>query len=145
MSRSARITLALLFVGSAMTAMAGCSGGGMMDLGCTSDGAVMDGPSVEGPQIIQETKIPPEYPEPARLELVEGSVLLQVVIGRNGTVCEPQVLEVDEPGYGFEEASIEAVSQWRYRPARVDGVPVNLFTTIYVEYTLQLPPGAAEE
>lgn len=94
-------------------------------------------PEIEPPVLIESTKVAPAYPETARLARIPGAVVLQAVILADGSVGEIEVLRCDRPGLGFEQASIEAVSQWRYRPARMRGEPVSVFFTIRVEFELQ--------
>jgi TonB family protein len=38
---------------------------------------------------------------------------------------------------GFEEEAIEAIRQWRYEPGRQNGVPVDVYFTVVVEFVLQ--------
>lgn len=88
------------------------------------------------PVLIPETKAEPEFPEPARLARVSGSVILQAVITKEGAVTDPAVLRCDEPNMGFEAAAIAAVSQWRYHPALAGGRPVDAYFTVYVSFDL---------
>ena len=87
--------------------------------------------------LIEETKEPPVYPELARVARLEGRVTLLAVILADGSVAEIEVLDCSEPGVGFEEASIEAVRQWRYEPATQRGVAVDVYFTIRVHFSLR--------
>lgn len=80
--------------------------------------------------------VPPEYPKRAKKSFKEGYVILQVVIGLNGKVENIAILKDPWPGYGFEEATIAAVKQWRYEPAKLCGEPVSTYFTIIVKYFL---------
>jgi len=92
---------------------------------------------VSNPTLRPDSKVDPVYPEAARADKVEGSVILQALILIDGTVSEIELLRASRPDYpGFEEAAIEAVRQWRYEPALKDGVPVDTYFTIYVEFKL---------
>ena len=100
------------------------------------------GPKIPGgdvlpPVLIAETKIPPVYPELARVARLEGRVILKAVIHADGTVGEVEVLRCDEPGIGLEQASIDAVRRWMYEPATQRGTPVDVYFTIQVIFTLQ--------
>jgi protein TonB len=88
------------------------------------------------PQRIEESYVRPAYPELARLARVEANVVLQAVIRRDGTVDETEVLRCTRLGFGFEEAAVDAVRQWRYRPATQGGVPVDVYFTILVDFAL---------
>ncbi len=75
----------------------------------------------------------PVYPEIAKIKHVEGSVVMQAVISKDGTVTRVRVVEGDALLRG---PSMEAVRKWRYRPYLVNGKPVEVETTITVDYDL---------
>jgi TonB family protein len=88
-----------------------------------------EGPS---PEIIHSTwDTPPRlvhspqpiYPDIAYRAGVEGAVTLVVVVGIDGSVEEVEVAR-SSPSDIFSRAAKEAVMQWRYEPATIDGVPV---------------------
>ena len=95
------------------------------------------GGDVTHPSLIPESKVAPTYPELARQARLSGRVIVQAVILEDGTVEEIEVLLCDHPGVGFEEAAIEAISRWRYEPARLYGEPVDVYFTVIVEFVLQ--------
>jgi protein TonB len=91
---------------------------------------------VTNPERIDDSYVRPEYPEKARRARVEGQVILQAVVHRDGSVGEIEVLQIQPPGLGFGTAAIDAVSAWRYRPARQNGKPVDVYFTIIVDFEL---------
>ncbi|MCI0657802.1 MAG: TonB family protein [Acidobacteria bacterium] len=91
---------------------------------------------VTEPSIILSSKVLPKYPEMARHARVEGRVLLQAVIGADGSVGSVVVLKEDPSRVGFGEAAAQAVSRWRYRPGTLRGEPVAVQLTITVDFTL---------
>lgn len=91
---------------------------------------------VSNPVLIQSTKTQPDYPELARTARMEGTVIMQAVIYRDGTVGEVEVLRCTRPGVGFEEAAVAAVQTWKYEPAKQNGKPVEVFFTIKVDFTI---------
>jgi protein TonB len=91
---------------------------------------------VTQPTRIESSYVRPEYPDIARTARMEGRVVLQAVIGRDGTVSKVEVLSCSQPLLGFEDAAIEAVRQWRYEPALADGRPVDVYFTILVDFEL---------
>jgi len=91
---------------------------------------------VSNPTRIEESYVQPEYPELARQARLEGTVILQVVIQKDGSVSEPQILRVDKPNLGFETAAQEAVLRWRYEPATQNGRPVAVYLTVHVQFSL---------
>jgi TonB family protein len=95
-----------------------------------------DNEKVAKPVLIPSSRVDPVYPAGPREEGTEANVILQAVIHYDGSVSDVQALRTNEPDLGFEEAAIEAVSQWRYEPALYKGVPVDVYFTIFVEFTL---------
>jgi len=89
---------------------------------------------ITNPVLIEKHR--PNYPELARVGRLEGSVILQAVVRRDGTVGELHVLRCTEPNMGFEEAAMDAVRLWRYEPATQDGRPVDVFFTVFVDFGL---------
>jgi protein TonB len=101
------------------------------------------GPMIAGtegvtlPVLLEQSKIKPEYPELARVARIEGRVILQAIVLKNGTVGELEVLTCNRPSMGFEEAAILAVGQWRYKPALQGSKPVDVYFTVRVDFELQ--------
>lgn len=76
-------------------------------------------------------KVAPEYPAVARAARVQGSVLMHAIIGTDGTV---QRLQVVGGNPLLVNAAMEAVKRWRYRPYLLDGRPVEVETSITVNF-----------
>ena len=77
--------------------------------------------------------VTPEYPPEAGRARIEGTVVLQAVIGKDGSVEDVQVksgLPV------LAQAAINAVRQWRYRPYLLNGEPIEVDTQITINFTL---------
>ena len=91
---------------------------------------------VSNPILIEESKIKPVYPELARQARLAGTVILQAIVLKDGTVGNIEVLRCDHPNLGFEEAAVEAVTQWRYKPATQNGRPVDVYLTVNVQFSL---------
>jgi len=94
----------------------------------------MGTPGIVDPQILVQTV--PSYTDEAIKAKVQGVVLLQAIIRKNGRVDSPIVLR--GLGYGLEERAIkEIVTNWRFRPAMLNGRPVDLQATIEVTFNLR--------
>jgi|KBSSwiStaDraftv2_1062776.scaffolds.fasta_scaffold365023_3 protein TonB len=96
-----------------------------------------DGPLPIGGGIAKPTllhKVEPEYPTIARLSRIPGNVTVQAVIGRDGNVEDAEI--VSSSNRLFDEAALEAVRQWRYAPAMLNGRPVRVTFRVHVEFTL---------
>jgi periplasmic protein TonB len=78
-------------------------------------------------------KVLPVYPTPARAMHIAGRVELQATISRDGTIDHLHV--VSGPAL-LQAAALEAVRQWRYRPYLLNGEPVEVETTINVDFTM---------
>jgi protein TonB len=48
-----------------------------------------------------------------------------------------QILTSPGAALGFDEAAIEAIRQWRYKPALQDGKPVDVYMTVVIDFTLR--------
>lgn len=78
-------------------------------------------------------KILPAYPPLARTARIEGQVVLQAVISKQGAIENLRVLS----GHPMlVPAAIEAVRQWRYRPYVLNSEPVEVETQIIVNFSL---------
>lgn len=78
-------------------------------------------------------KIKPDYPPLARSARIQGPVVLQAIISRQGTIENLRVLT----GHPMlVRAAIDAVSQWRYRPYVLNNEPVEVETQITVNFSL---------
>jgi protein TonB len=78
-------------------------------------------------------QIKPTYPPLARQARIQGSVVLQAVIAKDGTI---QNLHLVSGHPMLAPAAIEAVKQWRYKPYFLNGEPVEVETQITVNFTL---------
>ena len=79
-------------------------------------------------------RVVPEYPVIPRTMRLEGTVVLQAVISKGGTIENLRV--VSGPAM-LQQAAIDAVAQWRYRPYLLNGQPVEVETTVNVEFKMQ--------
>jgi TonB family protein len=96
-----------------------------------SAGAVRVNPSVMDENLIVQRV--PAYPESAKLSGVQGEVVMQALISKEGTVKRVHVVEGDSR---LRTAAEEAVYKWRYRPYVLHGQPVEVATTVTVNFNL---------
>jgi TonB family protein len=80
------------------------------------------------------SQVKPVYPESAREEGREGTVRLQGVIDVDGNLIALHPLTNLSPD--LTNAALEAARQWRYRPASLNGEPVQVQTVIEVEFKI---------
>jgi protein TonB len=78
-------------------------------------------------------KVTPNYPPLARQARIQGQVVLQAEISREGTIQNLQLIS----GHPMlAPAAIEAVKQWRYKPYLLNGEPVAVETQVVVNFSL---------
>jgi periplasmic protein TonB len=78
-------------------------------------------------------RVPPAYPPLARQARIQGTVILQAEISKEGNITNLQLIS----GHPMlAPAAIEAVKQWKYRPYLLNGEPVEVETQIQVNFTL---------
>ena len=76
-------------------------------------------------------KVEPEYPVIARTAHIQGEVVLNAIISKDGTV---ENLKVESGHPLLIQAAIAAVQQWRYRPFFVSGEPVEVESRVIVTF-----------
>ena len=75
----------------------------------------------------------PQYPQIARTARIQGSVVLHAVISKSGAIEQLQVVS----GHPMlTQSALETVRQWKYKPYYLNGEPVEVDTTITVNFTL---------
>lgn len=90
------------------------------------------GGGVSAPQLI--SRVEPKYPEAAREDKCEGTVVIYVVVDVDGTVRDTRMIR--SLGCGLDEMALEAVSQWKFNPGMKDGRPVAVAASIEVVFRL---------
>jgi len=78
-------------------------------------------------------KVEPEYPAIAKTAHVSGTVVLHAIIAKDGSVEKLQF--VSGPALLMASA-MSAVKEWRYRPTKLNGQPVEVDTTVQVVFSL---------
>jgi protein TonB len=116
--------------------------GGVMGsiIGATTSNAV---PTVKTPQRVRVSQgvsegllvhqVRPVYPQLARAARIQGQVVLQANIGKDGSI---QNLRLVSGHPMLAPAAIDAVKQWKYKPYFLNGEPVEVDTQITVNFTL---------
>lgn len=86
-------------------------------------------------------KIAPAYPAACMDAGIEGRVIVECLVTRNGTVMGATALRSPDPALG--EAAVAAVSGWKFAPAMRDGKAVDAVIRIPVEFTLEKVEGTS--
>jgi protein TonB len=79
--------------------------------------------------------VAPAYPADARAAGVQGIVIIEALIGTDGTVIAAKVLRSVPM---LDDAALEAVRQWRYTPTLLNGEPVEVRMTVTVNFRLAI-------
>jgi protein TonB len=109
------------------------SGIGPGEGGGTGGGPYRPGSGVEPPRLLKEVRA--QYTDEARRANLTGEVVLEIVVRRDGTVGDVRILR--RLGSGLDQRAIDAVRQWRFAPARLKGVPVDVIVEVAVEFKLR--------
>lgn len=142
--------IAIVYKGAAVhgTTLSGISGGipggvigGILDLSTAHamnvppPAPIRVGGNVQAAKLIN--RVLPVYPAEAAEEDISGIVRLEATVTKEGTIRGLKVLE----GHPLlVEAATEAVRQWRYRPTRLNGLPVEVITYIVINFKPSPPP-----
>ncbi|HMD98839.1 MAG TPA: TonB family protein [Terriglobia bacterium] len=95
------------------------------------------GGTVEQARLVSQTK--PEYPPLAKTARIQGTVKLEAVIDKDGTIEDLKVLS----GHPLlVEAALDAVQHWRYQPTVLNGDPVEVVTEVDVNFSFDQPAPA---
>src|SRR5215475_3138828 len=129
-------------VGGVPGGVPGGSMGGVLG-SIASAGSVAALPKIATPQRVRVSsgvqsgllvrKVQPTYPPLARQARIQGTVVLQAQISKTGDIENLQLVS----GHPMlAPAAIEAVKQWKYKPYLLNGEPVEVETTVQVNFTL---------
>jgi protein TonB len=79
-------------------------------------------------------KVMPEYPELAKAARLSALIILEARVDTHGSVKSVSVLR----GHPlFDDAAVEAVKQWRYRPLLLNGEPTEFIVAVTMTFNLQ--------
>ncbi len=78
--------------------------------------------------------VTPQYPPMAKIARVQGAVVLAAVIGKDGSIQGLRVVSTASPL--LVQSALDAVKQWKYKPYILNGEPVEVDTTVTVNFTL---------
>ena len=79
-------------------------------------------------------QVNPIYPPLARQARVQGVVVMEATISKDGSIESLRIIQ----GHPLlNQAALDAVQQWKYRPTMLNGDPVEVITTVTVTFRLQ--------
>jgi protein TonB len=90
------------------------------------------GGQINAPELLH--RVEPVYPDLAVMAKVGGTVILEAVVASDGTVETVKVLRTVK---FLDQAAIDAVKQWRYRPLVLNGVPTPFILTVTLTFRIK--------
>jgi protein TonB len=85
------------------------------------------------PEVVHQVQ--PRYTELARHSGTQGTVIVEAIIDEKGYVTNVRVLR--GLPIGLDQAAVEAIKQWRFKPATLADRPVKVYYTLTVNFTIQ--------
>jgi protein TonB len=96
-------------------------------------GPIHVGGDVQAPVKINAPQ--PQYTEIARKARIQGVVIVQAIIDKDGNVQNVKLLK--GLPMGLDQAAVDAIKKWRFQPATLNGKPVTVYYNLTVNFTLQ--------
>lgn len=102
-------------------------------VGGTGDSPVRVGGNVKAPTIID--RFDPQYTEVARRARIQGIVIIEAVIDRQGNVTEARILK--GLPMGLDNEALSAIKRWKFRPGTLNGQPVPVYYNLTINFRLE--------
>lgn len=102
-------------------------------VGGTGDSPVRVGGNVKAPIAIR--RVDPIYTEAARKARIQGIVIIEAVIDREGNVTDARVLK--PLPLGLDLAALNAVKQWKFKPGTLNGQAVPVYYNLTVNFRIE--------
>jgi protein TonB len=78
-------------------------------------------------------KVPPKYPEDARNHRIQGTVLVDVIVGTNGKVTDTKLV-FGHPA--LAKVTVDAIRKWKFKPYLLNGNPIEVETQVTMNFSL---------
>ena len=98
-------------------------------------GVYTPGQGVLVPRIVKEVK--PQYTAEARAKKIQGTIGLDAVVLKDGTVGDVNVTQSLDSVYGLDEEAVKAMKQWVFEPGQKDGKPVPVRVNVEMTFNLK--------
>jgi len=102
--------------------------------GGTGGGVYRTGGPVSAPRVVTEVR--PKYTSEAMTRKIQGTVLLEAIVTRDGNASRIRVVRSLDAG-GLDQEAVAAVAQWRFEPGRLGAAPVDVLVTIDVGFWIR--------
>lgn len=114
--------------------VAGCASNTVQDTGVSNE--IYDLKDVDAVPVAREPRATPVYPSGLRDKNITGEAILAFVVNAKGNVEQVRVIRASHEQFG--QAAKAAVEQWKYKPARKDGRPVNCRMQLPMAFDIRL-------
>ena len=135
--RSTGLVVVLVLIGAGLVWWRWQQGWDELEAQVPGKAAVATQPQLKVPADTMERRIVhkflPEYPQAAKQAGVEGTVMLEAIVGPQGNVERLNVISGPDD---LSQAAMDAVRWWRYEPYEVNGKAVAVETTVELDFRL---------
>ena len=87
------------------------------------------------PRLIKEVK--PSYTADAMRARIQGGIILEVIIEKDGRVGDVRVKQSLDREHGLDEEAVKALKQWRFAPGMRNGIAVPVLAEVEMTFTLR--------
>jgi periplasmic protein TonB len=87
------------------------------------------------PVLVKDVK--PEYTREAREARIQGNVMLDAVVLKDGTVGDVTVTKSLDKEHGLDDQAVKAMKQWQFKPGTKDGKPADVRISVEMSFTLK--------
>ena len=81
------------------------------------------------------TQVRPNYTNDAMRRKIQGTVILEAVVGRDGIPLAIRVVRSLD-AHGLDDEAVRAVQQWRFKPGRFGEMPVDVLVQIVLDFRI---------
>ncbi len=99
----------------------------------TEEKKISKGKEVKPPKLIK--KVEPTYPDEAKEAELEGAVVVEATTDEKGNVKEVKIVKGEHDI--LNKAAVDAVTQWKYEPMLIDGIPHGIQFTVTCRFSLE--------
>ena len=89
---------------------------------------------MSAPRLIKEVK--PRYTSDALRNRIQGTVVLEAVVTRDGCTSQIRVVRSLDAG-GLDEEAVAALAQWQFAPGRLGAAPVDVLVTVLLDFWIR--------
>lgn len=98
-------------------------------------GALRPGPGVSPQRVVRDVR--PIYTRLARQARIQGGVVVESVVRRDGSVGDAVVVRSLDRTFGLDQEALNAIKQWRFVPGTRSGGPVDVVVTVELVFALE--------